>query len=714
MIRKIKWTLMLLALCVGLYVSNASLSASTAAGPHEETARLVARQLPRLHMTRKPCDDEVAQAALDLFLDTLDYERSYFLASDVAAFRERMKTLDDELRGGRVDFALDVYAVLRERASNRVDYVEQLLRDGFDFTADETYEWKRKDAKWPEGEAEWNELWRKKVKNQYLTRLVAIARDAAETNATAKAADAGAKPAETNAAAAADLKLTPEEWVRKAYRQYLTVINDNDDEWVLEQYLTAFARAYDPHTDYMSASNVEDFDIGMKLSLTGIGAMLTTEDGAAKIDRLITGGPADLDGRLKAGDKIIAVAQGDGEPVDVLHWPLRKTVRLIRGEKGTKVVLTVIRASDPTGATIERIDIIRDEVRLEDQAARTDIREVPGADGATQRVAVITLPEFYADMKPDASGKAEPRTSSHDVRRLLGELRTQDVAGVILDLRNNGGGLLSEAIEMTGLFIESGPVVQVYNRGATRVLTDDDPETVYGGPLVVLVSRQTASASEILAGALQDYGRAVIVGDSKTHGKGTVQSLVPLHNDKPALGTLKVTTATFYRIDGGSTQLRGIVPDVALPSPFDSLEVGEEHLPHALPWTKVFPALYRRATDLDAYLPALKEQSEKRQKEDPRYLAYFDLLNRLAERQRTKTISLNMEERLSLSREEQALQKLIEETDPEGPASDDKKKGDIALTEAARILADLVALQSRQAKEKMIADKPVAPAPAAN
>jgi len=385
----------------------------------------------------------------------------------------------------------------------------------------------------------------------------------------------------------------------------------------------------------------------------------------------------------------------------------------------------VIRASDPTGGTIDQIDLIRDEVKLEEQAAKSEIREFKDEEGITHKLGIITLPEFYADMHGKRKNGNEPRSSSRDVKQLLKELKKEDVEGVILDLRNNGGGLLNEAVEMTGLFIDSGPVVQVYNRRNTRILTDDDPDIIYGGPLVVLVSRQTASASEILAGALQDYGRAVIVGDSKTHGKGTVQTLANLRRDKPALGTLKVTTATFYRIAGGSTQLRGVKSDITMPSALDAMEVGEEFLPHAMPWTKVYPALYRMDPGVIEYLPELKSRSETRRKSDPRYQAYLDLIDRLAERQHQDEISLNMDKRLELAKQEKELQKLMDDamavpddeekknadtTTKDDEKDDEKASHDIIMMEALAILSDLIDLQNDTPAKKLIAVEDVVPA----
>jgi carboxyl-terminal processing protease len=674
------------------FAVQASWALSEPALEKTDIAKIVASALPRTHISHEPFDSHIATNALNVFLDSLDYDHAIFLASDIANFHRQATNLSERVRAGDVAFAYQVYTILLERLSNRVDYVDRLLSHGFNMTEKETYQWKRKDSLWPASQSEWNELWRKKVKNQYLTKLVAD-RLAEED----KAATTNREPEVTNPGDEAnigDAKLTPEAAVRKGFKQYLTVLNDNDSAWVLERYLTAFTRSYDPHSDYMSPNNVEDFDINMKLSLVGIGALLSSEDGAAKIERLIPGGPAEHDGRLNPGDKIIAVAQGDQDPVSILHWPLSKAVRIIRGAKNTKVALTVIPASDPTGGTTKKIELIRDEVKLEEQAAKGDVKEIHGGDGVTRKFGVIRLPEFYADVTGQRENSRQARSSSRDIENILIHLKTNDISGVVLDLRNNGGGLLAEAVEMTGLFINSGPVVQVSNGHATEILSDDDPETIYDGPLVVLVNRETASASEILAGALQDYGRAIIVGDTKTHGKGTVQSLAGLKSGDPSLGTLKVTTASFYRIAGGSTQLKGVTPDIITPSVLDAMEVGEEYLPRALMWSTVLPALYRRTADLDSVLPTLKRQSDERQHKDPKFAAYRSLVEQLGERQKASEISLNIEERLRLARDEKALQKLLQKTN-EKDTEKDKKNPDIILNEAFNILSDFTILQQK-------------------
>jgi carboxyl-terminal processing protease len=666
-------------------------------------AKLVAYALPQMHLNRRLLDDQVAVSALDLFLKALDYEHVYFLAGDVARFEVQAAQLDDRLKKGDVTIAFEIYNTFMQRVSNRVAYTEALLDRGFDLAAHETYEWKRKDAAYAADEAEWDALWSKKIKNEYVARVVAERLDeeaAAASNLAAKVEATHTVAASTNAAetvaeaAPAPKKLTPVENILKSYRQFLTVLQDNDNDWLLERYLTSFAQAYDPHTDYMSPHNAEDFEISMKLSLFGIGALLTTDDGAAKVERLIPGGPAERDGRLKPGDKIIAVAQGDGEAVDVRHWPLYKTVRLIRGEKNTKVVLTVLPASDLSGSKETFIDLTRDEVKIEEQAAKGETKDVPQADGSTLKVGIIRLPEFYLDARAQRANNEEARSASRDVRRILLDMVSNGVQGVVLDLRNNGGGYLTEAVEMTGLFLESGPVVQVKDQRRTQVLPDPDPGVAYNGPLVVLVNRLSASASEILAAALQDYGRAIIVGDTKTHGKGSVQSLNDLVSGNPKYGSIKVTTASFYRISGGSTQLKGVTPDIVVPSLLESMDVGEEQLEHALPWSKIDEAFYAPAANLAEYVPTLKMKSEERREKDARQQSYHHLLQRAEERQQAREITLNLDERLQLARSDRELQKLLEKLEPDEPvappANEDEKKDDVILDESLSILSDLI------------------------
>jgi carboxyl-terminal processing protease len=354
---------------------------------------------------------------------------------------------------------------------------------------EETYTWKRDDAPWAADEAAWNDLWRKQIKSEYISRLVRKQLDGEErANENAAETPAETEVTESTTEISADANLSPEEFITKYYEQYLNILSDNDSEWLLERYINAFTQVYDPHTSWMSPSSTEDFRISMKLSLVGIGAMLRSEDGMAKIVQIISGGPADQDGRLQAGDKITAVAQGNAEPVNVLHWPLNKVVQLIRGEKNTKVVLSVIPADDITGTHIKKISITRDEVKLEEQAAKSELHEIQNGDAA-YKLGVVTLPDFYLDMEAIRNDPANARSSSRDVKNEVEKMIAAGADGIVLDIRNNGGGALDEAINIAGLFISSGPVVQVKNRyWGIKVYSDTDPETTYAGPLVVLVN----------------------------------------------------------------------------------------------------------------------------------------------------------------------------------------------------------------------------------
>lgn len=742
---------------------------------YSRAGKIITYEMPYKHLNHASFDDDIATNALDRFLSLLDFDRTYFLASDIDAFRAQATNLDERLKSGDLSIAFEIYDVFMARASNRIDYVDTLLDNGFDLELEESYEWRRKDLPWPETEEEWDDLWRKKVKNQYVARVVAEqlaeekkAREEAEQadaeaqeepgagdgeagnqvkiqipgeetvspeqtpaaeNAQPESVDEtddeiapppASEPAESdsvnaektgepsaqddNTAAPIIPKLTPKEAIRKEYRQYLSVLNDNDAHWLLPLYISSFVHAYDPHSDYMSQNSTEDFDISMKLSLVGIGALLSSEDGAAKIVRIIPGGPAEKDGRLQPGDKIIAVGQGDEEPVDILHWPLSKSVRKIRGEKNTRVVLHVIPASDISGSTIKVVDLIRDEVKLEERAAKGRTESVKDAEGQEHLIGIISIPDFYADI--NARSDREARSVTRDVQNILNDLATNRIEGLVLDLRNNGGGSLTEAVELTGLFIDSGPVVQVKTEERVITLPDTDPTMAYDGPLLVLVNRQSASATEIFAGALQDYGRALIVGDSKTHGKGTVQTLFPLRNYNPKLGSLKLTTASYYRIAGGSTQKKGITPDLIIPSVLDSMEIGEEYLPGALEWSLVDPAIYRHTADVREMIPELAGRSEKRRTEEPRFIAYDTLLDHLAEQRQSKTISLRLQDRLPMARRENEMADFIVESaitddldyadaDAAGETNGEEAppKNDLILDEALNIMLDMIELR---------------------
>jgi len=668
--------------------------------PHfGETCERFARYLPTEHLTRALVDDTVSRRAWTNYLSSLDYEHVYFLQADIDVFTRRKELLDDALKGGDLEFAYEVFEIFKQRVRDRVQYVDTVLTRGFQLDKDESYKWQRKDAPWPRDAAERDEIWRKKIKNEYVRQLVSreLVKERAktETKDGKEPEDAGEGDEEERGEAP-----SPEESIRKRYRQVVTVLNDSDADWVLQKYLTAFAHAYDPHSAYMSPSSVEDFNIEMRLSLVGIGALLRAEDGAARIVRVIPGGPAardKRDKRLRPGDKIIAVGQGDEPPVDVLHWPLQKVVKIIRGKKDTKVVLTVIPASDPTGAATKTVDLIRDEVKLEEQAAQSNVRQMEGDDGTVRKFGVIRLPAFYANLKARHVGDPDFRSAAYDVAKSILEMEAEGVDGLVLDLRNNGGGSLLEAVRVAGLFIADGPTVQVKEKhSSARILDDPDPAVRYRGPLVVLVNRLSASASEIVAGALQDYGRAVIVGDSKTHGKGSVQTIMKMGVDRK-YGSIKITSAIYYRITGKSTQLDGVKPDIVVPSAWNYVQLGEDSLRNALRVGTVKAAQYEGFADLSACLPVLLEKSEKRRAESEQFTAYAKLLERVEAMNKTKELTLNVEERKRVALAEEDLRRLQEKLSG-GPGDADDKEAvqDVVLTEALGILSDFVIIKAKQ------------------
>jgi carboxyl-terminal processing protease len=683
-------------------------------------ARTLADQLPQRHLSRRPMDETLAANAMDLFLSGVDFDRTVFLQTDITAFQARIPDLVRMLNEGDLAFAMQVFDVYRERLADRLAFSETTLKAGFDFTREETYTWRRQKAPWPATPEERDELWRKKLQNETLARMLAVrfaaeeAQKAAEVKPESKdekkpevqdeakpEAQAGekpdAKPREPEAVQ--DAHLSPEEFVLKRQRQYYLMIKDSDEEWILERFFSAFTRAYDPHSEYLSPVRSEDFNINMSLKLVGVGAMLSTEDGLAKVERVIPGGPIDRDGRIQPNDRIVAIAQGDEPAVDILHWPLYRVVRLIRGELGTRVTLVVWPASDISGATERRIELVRDEVKLEESAASGEVREAPGPDGTTNRIGILKLPEFYADFEGMRTQGAEARRASRDVRKLLEGFRAQNVDGVVFDLRNNGGGSLPDAIEIAGLFIQSGPVVQIRDEQQVQVASDPDPDVVYDGPLVVLINRMSASASEIVAAALQDYRRALIVGDRRSHGKGTVQTLLPLNRNDDKLGQIKITTASFYRIAGGSTQLKGVEADIPVSSPLDAMEVGEESLPHALPWTRVEPSFYAVFSDAVPPIDGLRTQSETRRKASPEFVQRDDLVQRIGQRVKSETVSLNLEERTRQAQAERELEEL-QRTLADDRASPKKSEParDLLLQESLEILGDMISARAVKAK----------------
>ena len=683
-------------------------------------AQRVAAMLPNLHVLHEPFDDEMSRRAWTNLVTYYDFDHSVFLKSDLDEFAKRETLLDDELKEGDVSFGFDVYRVYCERLHERIDFATNLLMAAeWDFTVDEDYRFKRKDAPWPETREDAEAHWRKRMKNEVLAQILSRELDA-EDDAREKAREAeesASGEAATNAVGCAtnavegaeaaapvdedgeeiDPKLTPEQNLIKKYRQYITVLTEPDEEAVLQHYLSAVSRAYDPHTDYMSPTTKEDFDMGMNLTLCGVGAVLSMDDGALKISEVMPGGPMATDGRIKKGDKITGVGQEGGKVEDIMWQPMKKSIKKIRGPKGTRVTLEIQPRSDPSGMTRKLIELVRDEIKLEDQAAtgrvETVTREIDGAE-VSRKLGYVYLPAFYGtmDKRPGEEGS---RSSAEDVRRLVLAYDYEGIEGLVLDLRGNGGGALIEALRLAGVFVDKGPVVQTCDLRVHPLYIERGNEAAFRKPLVVLVDRASASASEIAAGHLRDTGRAIGLGDHTTHGKGTVQSVMELGN--PHFGSMKITTSRFYRIDGRSTQLNGVASDICLPSLLDTLDIGEDKLTYALPFTRIAKLGYSKAWNVDEHIARLSALSEARRMNDERFKKHMENVAAMKAVGDREFVSLERGARKAMMRSDRDIRELDEKK--EGKDKDDgrsrfrknkMKDDDIVLDEAFEILFDLI------------------------
>lgn len=609
-------------------------------GPNDANiVKFVAQLLQRQHYLRMEIDDEVSSRFLDRYVDSLDNLHIYFLQSDIQEFDKYRYRLDEmTLRDGDATAARLIFNRWRQHLEQQYEYVQSLLKEGkFDFSGNDRFVIDRKKLPRPRDLAEAKALWRDRLRYEYLQeKLNKVEPSEIITNLT------------------------------KRYTRVLRMFNEFDNDDVLQIYLTALAHVYDPHSDYMGKSELENFSIGMKLSLYGIGALLQSEDGICKIKSLTDGGPAQRSKQLKPDDKIIAVGQSNLPPVDVVDMKLSKVVEQIRGAKGTEVRLTIIPADAPNSSVRKVVTLVRDEIKLEDSAAKAKIFEIPvekkqSGQPSTVRLGLIDLPSFYSAFELEGRQKnGEQKSTTTDVAKLLRKLKQENVSGIVLDLRRNGGGSLEEAINLTGLFIKEGPVVQVQDSEG-RKFEDNDPDSSiwYDGPLVVLTSRFSASASEILAGALQDYGRALVVGDSSTHGKGTVQSLLQLApimrqnglftSSNP--GALKITIRKFYRASGASTQLRGVTPDIIIPSVNNFIEVGESSLENPMKWDTIPAASYEKVNLVEPYLAELKKRTDGRVATDKDFAWVRDEITRFKKMQAEKSVSLNEAQRLKEKQE---------------------------------------------------------------
>ncbi len=544
-----------------------------------EEAKLITQILDTYHYKRMKLNDSLSSVILDEYVDVLDNNHSYFLASDMKDFEKYRYSIDDMLRDGDIQFAFDIYNVFSERFRDRVDYVNnQLLNEPFDYTVEETYDMDRSEEPFPADVAELNDLWRKIVKSQAL-----------------------------------NLKLTGKEQedvrdiITKRYERFEKAINQYTSEDVFEIFMNSVAETFDPHTNYFSPRTSDRFQQQMRLSLEGIGARLQTENDYTKVVQIVPGGPADKSDLIHENDRIVGVAQGDdGEMVDVVGWRIDDVVDLIKGPKGTTVRLEILPAETGVDGPSEEIMLVREKIELEDQKAKARIL-THVQEGKKYRIGVVELPTFYMDFEAYQKGDPDYTSTTRDVRNLIEDLKQQGIDGLIMDLRDNGGGSLSEAIDLTGLFIKKGPVVQVrYPNEKIDLGEDEDPAVIYNGPMAVMINRFSASASEIFAGAIQDYNRGVVIGE-QTFGKGTVQSVIDLGRylkvpEGEQVGQLKLTLQKFYRVTGSSTQHLGVTPDVSLPSAFDADEFGESANASALPWDQIRPTRFERTGDVNSQL----------------------------------------------------------------------------------------------------------------
>lgn len=590
-------------------------------------AHLAAELLSRYHYKMPPVDDALSQKIFDGYLKSLDPEKLFFLQADIDNFSRQRARLGAALLQEDLSIPFAMFNLYGQRAAERFAYARSLLKTGFDFQQNESYQLAREKAAWPKTEAEMNELWRKRVKNDWL-RLKLAGKD------------------DKNIVDILDRRFD-------SFRKRLGQVTSAD---AFQTYMNAHTMAIEPHTTYMGPRAAEDFDISMRLSLIGIGAVLMESDGFPTIRELVPGGPAALSGQLQIGDHIAGVAQGaNGTMTDVQGWRLDDAVRLIRGAPDSVVVLDILPADAGPDGIHKLVTLTRKKISLEQQAAKSSVRSV-GDGKVSHRIGVITLPSFYEDFAAKQKGDKDFRSATRDVARLLDELKKDKVDGVLIDLRNNGGGSLAEAVELTGLFIGKGPVVQHRDAsGAIAVESDTDPGVAWNGPLGVLINGSSASASEIFAAAIQDYGRGLIIGEP-SFGKGTVQTVIDLdrvaQNSKPQLGELKLTVAQFFRINGGTTQLRGVTPDIVFPPTSGAEDFGESSFDNALPWTQIKAADYVREGDLKGLLPTLSTLHDARVKRD-RNFQYLQEDLALSRLERDKNlVSLNEAER----RKERAAQ----------------------------------------------------------
>jgi carboxyl-terminal processing protease len=628
-----------------------SLTAILSAAPDRELkttplmrleTRTLVQMLEHFHYNKDGVSPTEYADIVTRYMEELDPQRLFFLQTDEQAFRRQYgPRLETDLAYlGNIDAAFDIYKVYEQRVQARISWIFEQLPGSFEFTADESYTPDRSKSPFPASAADADDLWRKRLKYEMLHDVVAK-----------KTVD--------------EAKTT----LRKRYERMLKNMGDTETSDIQETFLTSLTRMYDPHSDYFSADTYQDFSIQMKLSLVGIGAVLgIEEDGYCIVREVVAGGPAFTSGQIKVNDKIVAVQQEGAEPIEVIGMKLRRIVDMIRGAKGTKVTLTVLPRDASDASQTKQVHIVRDVIKLNSARASATIYELPGANtGETIPVGVIALHSFYDGSPEDAAPEDVRNTASQDVAELVAKLKTEGIKALVIDLRRNGGGLLTEAVNLTGLFIKTGPVVQERDfQGQVSVDSDTDSNIAYDGPLAVLTSRFSASASEIFAGALQNYGRAVIIGDSSTHGKGTVQAVLEMKNFLPRLsqdvgntGAAKLTVRKFYLPNGASTQKKGVTPDITLPSIDDFLPIGEGTLPRALVWDEISPSAFTGKALDQTFVQPLLEASRGRQDSLEEFVYLKKNIDWFREKQEQKTVSLNLDQRLATKQADEEFKKAM-------------------------------------------------------
>ena len=679
---------------------------------HRRATRLITHFIANYHYRKAPLDDALSEVIFKNYLDALDPTKSYLLQSDIDEFAAYSRELDDDLRNSDLDSVYQIFIRYRQRVEARIGFATKLLDVPMDFKVDESFDFDREKAKWSATEAELAELWRKRVKNDWLSLRLSGKQDAAIADT-----------------------------LKKRYQGLIRQTAQFNSEDIFQTFINAYTTAIDPHTAYFSPRTSENFKIRMSLSLEGIGAVLQSDNEYTLVREVVRGGPAGLSGKLHPNDRIVGIGQGEkGDLVDVIGWRLDDVVDLIRGPKDSEVVLQILpKGASPDGVT-KLIKLTRNTIQLDDQAAQKKILEVPQGS-ARIKLGIIEIPTFYMDFEARMRGDESYRSTTRDVHKLINELRAEKVAGIVIDLRANGGGSLSEATELTGLFIDTGPVVQVRNsQGRVQLERDTEAGVVYDGPLAVLVDRNSASASEIFAAAIQDYRRGLVLGEP-TFGKGTVQNLVDLNRfDEKAngkLGQLKATIAQFFRVEGDSTQHRGVIPDIAFPSGFSDKKQGERALEHALPFAHIAAVRFTPVQPAQPHVEELREIHNKRVAQDAAYQALLAQEHALQDAADTSIVTLleskRKEEHEKARREqnerenqiraahgqppkalkspEEAAAEIDDLPDAEDPAKD-KDKFDVVLEEAANVLRDLLLVSGIPAPQFADSDASPAPKPA--